>query len=453
MNGKRLPSFLKKSLQAFSKGLSFSSAVTGLIVGAIGLLNIVLGGKAIISGASPSAEGRLLAPAIGVGSIVFGLVMLTAGALWVTSGVGYFIQAFGKGLSEIFAQAFFQKACHKRWASILALYIAPVIVAINLAGVLHLWGFGINIGWAALSTVAGVGSTWYLSKKELASFFLISVVENVGVIIIFAIVIYSEPVDIAESSSDKEVIVTIEKIEQREPLLAEIIPRKKATVEKPPALPKIKIESITATHSGAEIEDSAPQLPRTLAQITDTGVDMVLRSPGPRKIEQLASAQNQDTVPALDMESALESSKKPSLEIGPSEKVKEGPEVTVARPPKNVRDDVLSPGGRLGPSDEVSRPSFAGAISGEIVGRKVVSWPKQPEGYKGTQGGSVAIKFWVNPAGSVIKVEISKKSGSPRLDRIAAEYVKQIRFEELPKNIEPIVQWGEIPINFELTRT
>jgi TonB family protein len=395
-----------------SKRLSSASAVTGLIVSIIGLLNVVLGGIAVISGALPSAEGKFLAPAIGVGSIVFGLVMLAAGAFWITSGVGYFIL--------------------KEWAPTLALYVSPVIVAINVAGVMHLWGFVVNIGWAALSTVAGVGSIWYLSKKELASFFLISVAEHVGVLVIFAIAIYSEPMDIAESS-DREVIVTIEEIEeQQEPLLAEIIPREAAMLQKPPALPKIEIESVTATDPGTEIEDSAPQLPRTVARITDAGADMVLRSPGLKVREQ----RYEDTIPALDMESALESSKKPSLEIGPSEKMKEGPEVTVARPPEYVRDDVSSPDERLGPSDEVARPSFAGEISGEIAGRKVVFWPKQPKGYKGTEGGSVVIKFWVDAAGSVTKVEISKKSGNPGLDKMAKEYVEQIRFEELPKNVK-----------------
>jgi TonB family protein len=255
-------------------------------------------------------------------------------------------------------------------------------------------------------------------------------------------------VDIAESS-DREVIVTIEEIEeQQEPLLAEIVPREAAMLEKPPTLPKIEIESVTATDPGTEIEDSAPQLPRTLARITDTGADMVLRSPGREEKEQ----RYEDTIPALDMESALESSKKPSLEIGPSEKVKEGSEVTVARPPY-VRDDVFSPDERLGPSDEVAKPGLFGQPTGQVAGRKVISWPKPPEGHKGTEGGSVAIKFWVDPAGSVIKVEVSKKSGNPELDRIAEELVEQIRFEALPENVQQRTQWGEIPVNFELTRT
>lgn len=398
--------------------LSFAVIVTGLIAGMIGLLNAGLGARAVYSGASASV--------IGVGTIVFGLVMLTAGAFWVTSAVGYFTS--------------------KEWASMLALYASPVIVAINLIGVLHLWGFIVNVGWAALSTVAGVGSICYLSKKELASFFLISVAEHIGILAVFAMLIYGEPVDIAEST-DTEMIVTIEEVKQQDPLLAEIIPRERAVLEKPPILPKIEVQPMTATDPGTEIEGSAPQLPKTVAQVMDPGADLVLRSPGPKEREQ----RYQDTVPALDMESALDSSKKPSPEIGPSEKARERPEVPVAREPEYIRDDVLSPDERLGPSDEVARPSFVGDITGEVRGRKVISYPRPSGEYKGAKGGVVSIKFWVDPAGNITKVEISKKSGSPRLDKIAREYVEQIRFEELPKNVQQRIQWGEISIDFELT--
>jgi TonB family protein len=107
----------------------------------------------------------------------------------------------------------------------------------------------------------------------------------------------------------------------------------------------------------------------------------------------------------------------------------------------------------VGPSDEVAKPSFAGKISGELEGRAVVSWPNPPTGYSGTGGGKAIVKFWVDPAGSVIRVEINKKSGSPKLDSMAMEYVKQIRFVALPENVQHRTQWGEIPIEFELTRS
>lgn len=400
-----------------SKKSPVAVIVTGLVIGMIGLLNVVLAVGTIYNAFLNVA----------IGSIVFGLVMLAAGALWITSGVGYFIP--------------------KEWASTLGLYVSPIIVAINLAGVLNFWGFDIKIGWAALSTVAGVGSIWYLSKKELASFFLVSVAEHVGVIVIFAVLIYGEPEGLAETR-DKELFLPVDVIEQQEPLLTHLIPREMTAAEKPPTLPKVRIRSITATDPGVDIENSVPRLPRTQAQIVDTDTDDVLRSPNPKEREQ----PYQSTVPASDVESALESSKKPSLEIGPSERVKEGPEATIARRPEYARDDIYSPDEQLGPSDEIARPSFAGEITGDLAGRRVVSWPKLPSGSTGTEGGSTAIEFSVDPAGYVTQAKAIRKSGNPGLDRIAEEYVRQIRFEELPKRFQQIVQSGKISISFELIR-
>jgi TonB family protein len=408
---------------------STASSVTGLIIGAFGLLNVVLGIMAVISGAFPSAEGEFFASSIGVGSIFFGLAMLIAGAFWVTSGVGFLTR--------------------QEWAPALALYVAPIIVAINIIGVLRFWGFAVNIGWAAINSVTGIGSIWYLSRKELASFFLIAVAEHVFVIIIFAALIYAEPGDTAAQTEDEAVLVTLEQMKQQEPLLADIITRKRTKMEEPPDIPKIEIRSVTATEPEAEIEDFTPQLPKTHAQVMDEGLDTVLRSPGRVDREQ----RNQDTIPAVGVESALDSSKKPVLETGSLEK-KEVSREPAARTPGDIRKAVTPTDGYLGPSDEVARPSFVGEITGEIgkAGRKVVFWPKRPEGFRGTEGGSAAIMFWVDPAGNVTRVKLSKKSGNPRLDKIALGYVEQIRFEELPENFQQKVQSGEISINFKLIR-
>lgn len=409
------------------KKISLAVIATAVVVGLIGLLNIILGISGVITGAFPDAEGKPITPPIGVGSIFFGLLTLATGVLWVISAIGYF-----RG---------------REWSSTLTLYVAPAIGAVNIVGLLHLWGFIIHIGWAALSTVAAMGIIWYISKKELASFFLIAVAEHVAVIIIFSMLIYAEPVNTAESQ-DEAIPVTIETIEPPEPVPPEIIPQERATIENQPVLPKIEIQDITATDMGTEIEDAVPQLPKTAAQIRNTNAEIILRSPGFRDRDQ----QYQDTVPAPNMESALKSSERPSLDIGPSKTSKDNPETTIARPPESTRRDVSSPDDRIGPSDEVAKPSFAGKISGEIAGRRVVFWPNPPTEFRGTGGGTATIKFWVDPAGSVIKVEINKKSGSPNLDAIAMEYVKQIRFVALPQNVEHRDQWGSIPIDFKLTR-
>jgi len=102
-----------------------------------------------------------------------------------------------------------------------------------------------------------------------------------------------------------------------------------------------------------------------------------------------------------------------------------------------------------GNSSGTTRPRFIGDIRGEVAGRKVIFWPRLSEEVKGTKGGSATLEITVDPAGNVTKVEIVKKSGNNTLDRIAMSYVKQIRFEELPKSVQQKDQLGEIIINFE----
>jgi TonB family protein len=400
-----------------NRKVSTENTIIGLIVGLIGLLNAILAIR-IVYNAFPNAE---------IGSIILGLITLVVASLWITSAIGYFTV--------------------KKWASTLALYMAPVIVAVNITGILGIGGFNIHIGWAALSTVSGVGSIWYISRKELASFFIVSVVEHIFILVIFAILIYAKPVETAEPT-EREILVTIEEIKQEEPLIAEIIPQEQAEQEKPPTLPQLKIQDITVTNQSTEIETSAPMLPKTHAQITDTGSDTIMRAPGPEEREQ----RYQDRTPGLSVDSVPRVSDKPALELGVSDRVKSGRESEVVRAPQYTQEGPSSSDRRIGPSDEVEKPGFVGDITGDIIGRGVVFWPKQPQGYKGTASGSATIKFWVNPAGNVTRAETIKKSGDPRLDRIAEEYVRKIRFEELPENFEQKMQYGEISISFELTR-
>ena len=188
-----------------------------------------------------------------------------------------------------------------------------------------------------------------------------------------------------------------------------------------------------------------PVLPETIPRIMGENAGAVLRSSTLRGRER----QPHDTLPTISVESALKSSKKPSIEIGPSISVKDSPDATINRAPAAI---ILDPSDRVGPADAVARPSFAGEISGEIAGRRVVFWPEPPKGFEGTGTGTATIKFWVDPAGSVIRVEISRKSGSPILDTKATDYVRQIRFEALPRNVQQKNQWGAMPIELRLTR-
>lgn len=419
---------------------SFGIIVISIILAIVGLLNLVLGIMSIVSGAMPGDAARPIVT-VGIGAILLGSIMLLAGVLWMASGIGLLIQ--------------------RSWAYNMALYVSPAIVAINLAGVLNIWGFQINLGWAALSTVTGIASIWYLSRKELASFFIISVIEHIFIIMIFAVLIYSEPISVAEPSD--AITVSIEEIKKekkkekkilikKEPVVKKIKPKtpKKVEPEKLPTLPKMIIQSPNAANPGATVQSSVPQMPKTYAQITDKGNDAILRSPAVADQEK----KYLDDLPNLDDNPAIYSSTKPT--VGPAPSTTRTKQNSNARTGnvgvRNISQGTASSNVRVGPSSEVAKPGFVGDITGEIAGRKVIFWPKNLEEYKGTQGGSTTIKFWVDPPGSVIRTEVSKKSSRPDLDRIAREYVLQLRFAALPRNFEQKTQWGEIIIKFELTR-
>ena len=421
---------------------SSGNIIIGLVVTLIGLLNFVLGIITIISSAVPSEQGKLIASGISISGIFFGSILIFIGVLWTVSGVGLFIKS--------------------PWAYNMALYIAPVIVAINLLGILNIKGFSINIGWAAISTVTAITSIWYLSKKELASFFIISVVEHVVIIMIFAMLIYSKPVSVAETSD--AIIVSIEEIRREEkkkkkpvvkkvePVLEEIKPKppKQVEPEKLPTLPKMEIQNLSAANPGSKIESAVPQIPKTYAQTMDRGGEAILRSPGVEGQER----KYLDDLPKLDDKPVVYTSTKPTIGIDASTtRAKESSDSrTGSVVSRNVSSGSPNADSPVGPSSDIARPGFVGDITGEVAGRKVIFWPKQLEEYKGTQGGSTTIRFWVDPPGTVTRAEATKKSGIPELDRIAQNYVLQIRFAELPKHFEQKTQRGEIIIRFELTR-
>jgi len=92
-------------------------------------------------------------------------------------------------------------------------------------------------------------------------------------------------------------------------------------------------------------------------------------------------------------------------------------------------------------------------LVGPITKRKIIKkvLPPYPEwARKSGIFGTVSIKFWVRPDGSV-KAEfvILHSSGSPELDKLVQESLKKWRFEPLPPSVSE-VQWGIITIIFEL---
>jgi TonB family protein len=195
-----------------------------------------------------------------------------------------------------------------------------------------------------------------------------------------------------------------------------------------------------------------PKLPKTFVNVTDIGMgrDQILRSPGPEK----GIKNTQEIVPTDNLVgSAVKGPRKaeftgvvPSFDGGKGK----GGKTAGNEPTYNPRNSSSSVGTSDSPG--ATRPGFIGDIRGEVAGRKVIFWPRLPEEVKGTEGGSATLEITVDPAGNVTKAKIVKKSGNNTLDRIAMSYVKQIRFEELPKSVQQKDQRGEVIINFELAK-
>lgn len=87
-------------------------------------------------------------------------------------------------------------------------------------------------------------------------------------------------------------------------------------------------------------------------------------------------------------------------------------------------------------------------IKGPLVSRRILVRPPPPSVDIKIEG-EVEVTFWVLPDGTVDRV-IPLIKGDSELERIAIQYLKQWRFAPLPKDHEPVEQWGSIPIKFKL---
>ena len=407
----------------------------GILIITLGIINAIIGTMSII-GSSPN---------ITVWTVVFGLLMINAGLACFIGGIGYISQ--------------------KDWGSKVALYGAIAIILTSLAGVRRIGGFIIDTVIAIILMVSATGVAWYLSERRLGAFFIVSAAEHAILVVIVVMLIYSGPIEVVPQDA---MPVTLEQIKQEQikpeekfiPPKPKIKQEKKVASEekkkesgKPVEPPKLKIKSTTDVDSGSQTIAAVPKLPKTFANVLDdsTGNEIILRSPGPEK----GVSKSQDTVPVFDkgVSSAVKITKNPEAGIVPSfdsGKGKGG--VSVGKESDYVSSGQKTTVGPSGLPTGAARPGFIGDIKGELAGRKVIFWPKLSQEIKGTESGSVTLEIEVDPAGNVSKVRIVEKSGSPKLDRIATDYVRQIRFEELPKNVQQRVQKGEIIINFELVR-
>lgn len=87
-------------------------------------------------------------------------------------------------------------------------------------------------------------------------------------------------------------------------------------------------------------------------------------------------------------------------------------------------------------------------FTGPVTQRKLVYMPPPPR-VSVKMDTKVHIKFWVEPDGSVFKVELKRVTGDPMLGPVAVNYVKALRFN-------PVVGggrvWGEVDVLFKRIR-
>ncbi|GEM_PF-1366428 len=118
---------------------------------------------------------------------------------------------------------------------------------------------------------------------------------------------------------------------------------------------------------------------------------------------------------------------------------------------ENVVKDV--PGGEFGNSVVDIRPSRNMEIFGPIVNRSIVysEIPEYPDWAK-SRGieAEVRMKFWVEPSGEVVNIDVIQKSGYLKLDLLAKNSLAKWKFTPLDASVPQIKQWGEIVVRFVL---
>jgi hypothetical protein len=86
-------------------------------------------------------------------------------------------------------------------------------------------------------------------------------------------------------------------------------------------------------------------------------------------------------------------------------------------------------------------------IKGPLATRKILERPDLPQ-VKVKMEAEIELTFWVLPNGIVDRAIPSVK-GDTELERIAIQYLKQWRFDSLPKDQPQVEEWGMIPIKFK----
>jgi TonB family protein len=93
-------------------------------------------------------------------------------------------------------------------------------------------------------------------------------------------------------------------------------------------------------------------------------------------------------------------------------------------------------------------PDPALHIKGPAAERQVIFQPPPPTATVESET-DIELRFWILPNGTVSRVVPLKKS-DPRLEALATNYLRQWRFNPLPREAEQDEQWGIIPFKFRI---
>ena len=101
-----------------------------------------------------------------------------------------------------------------------------------------------------------------------------------------------------------------------------------------------------------------------------------------------------------------------------------------------------------GPAGKPLDENLQLGITGDLASRKIIERPQLPQ-VKVKVEAEIELTVWVLPSGTVDRAVPSMR-GDAELERIAIQYLKQWRFEPLPKDQPQVEQSGTVPMKFRL---
>jgi len=212
----------------------------------------------------------------------------------------------------------------------------------------------------------------------------------------------------------------------------------------PPEEKRIREELILKRMEEASIQqdwkDLVPEYPRPRkmeSMETKEGLKSVKESPAFKEMDQEVKQflrKKEETL--LQWDPPMPSLKSP-IELGRAKD--KGTERVIGR--------LLAPKEK-GPGVKPLDENLELGITGSLASRKIIEKP-QPLQVNVKVEAEIELTVWVLPNGTVDRA-IPSIRGDAELERIAIQYLKQWRFEPLPKDQPQVEQSGAVPIKFKL---